>query len=207
MYLYIKTPLVHQSKYIPHLVEHCAILPRNEYIQDFFAFAYRCEADCYSTYTMMEFPESQTDTLLQTLQLPLEPWKITQEKKILRQELQDVNFAQELLEKIFYTIYQTHFNLNHTARASFQEVSQYHSQYYTPKNWILCDEQYRICSDSYRFQPPPFPSPQIGTEKFCLKVRGYTNFVRTSPKTPKSHIWNAFLQELIDVWGVFAYRF
>jgi len=207
MYLYIKTPLSGQSKYIPHLVEHCSILPENGNIQDFFAFEYCFSADTYSTYTMMEFPERYCDTILRLLQTPLKPWKVPQEKKVLRQELQEVNFTQELLEKIFCVLYQTRFNLNHTARVRFSDVYEYHTTYYTPSNWILCDEKYRICSNSYQFQTISFPEPQIKNEKFSLNVRGYKNFVRTTPKTWESHIRNAFLQELIDTWGVFQYRF
>lgn len=145
MRIYIKTPLVNKSKMIPHLVEHCtwhSFLSLN----DFFDFSYWMDWVITTDYTYFEFDKwINYEDVIKKLTKEIDKKSFLYEKKIIKQELEDVNYNQRIYEWVVRNFIDSNFSVNNFEKVSLEEIKSYHEKYYTSENMIVVDEpDYKI---------------------------------------------------------------
>ena len=206
MHAYIKTPFYRNSKYIPHLLEHCVNSRGNLNSNDFFSYVYQSDADTFSWYTHFSFSDKiSIEVFISWLQKDLDAGLIEYEKQILKDELKDVNFAQELFEKIWKRLHWIDFNNNHISRVSTIEIVDYHKKYYKSAEIIICDDSFNIISPTKKFTEAA--ALNDNTSPSIIKVRGESMrvFIRTYASW-KDYYFMLFIQELLKSFQEYTER-
>lgn len=145
MYVFIKTPLYKNSKYLPHLVEHC-ILTNNQQYSEYISTMYDNRWVTFCGYTKFYIPSQSKDTILQKLQNPITRETIEQERKIIKDELSYTSNTYDIFEKIGKKLYGKTFKNNDVSKVTYTEIKTYHKKWYTSENIIICDDNYNIIS-------------------------------------------------------------
>lgn len=145
MYIFIKTPLLKNSKHVPHLIEHC-ILSNNKSYDEYLSDSYDARWVTFCWYTKFYIPSKQKDKFFKRLQLPISRETILQEREIIKDELQYTNDTLDLFEKIGKKLYGKSFKNNDVSKTTYTEIKTYYKKRYIPKNMIICDDNYNIIS-------------------------------------------------------------
>gem|GEM_PF-3172593 len=208
-YIYIKTPLYKNSKFVPHLVEHLINLKTEISPSHYFSFLKDAEMTVTATYTLIDLPKEQDAMIyLEKLLEPLCTDLIPSETKAICEENTRNNYTQKLFEKIGKQLYEKDFRTNSCLpKASKKEILEYHQKYYTKDNIIVYDDEYRIIYSQYQFVDER-QKGVLPRKRFQVKVRGYTNFVSSEPRTHwQQYYFFFFVQELLDAYFGYTYRF
>lgn len=151
MRIYIKTPLVNKSKMIPHLVEHC-IWHSFLSLDDFFDFSYWVDWVITTDYTYFEFDKRiNYKDVIKKLTEEIDKESFLYEKKIIKQELENVNYDQRIYEWVVRRFIDCNFSVNNFEKVLREEVKSYHEKYYIPENMIVVDESdYKILKQWFK---------------------------------------------------------
>lgn len=156
--IYIKTPPINNSIYIPHLVEH-SLWWKIKTSKDYFDFPdEQMSTDTYYTILTL-YSDSKKDLkkFLELVKKPLEKEKILYEKKRIKEENNEISFSQVLCEKIWKKFYWKSYNYNWTQKVNIQDIIDYHEQFYI--NW-----EFFICEENKNFE-------DFNLENFSLKLK------------------------------------
>ncbi|MEA3304495.1 MAG: hypothetical protein U9Q15_01895 [Patescibacteria group bacterium] len=96
MKLILPTPWYRNSKYVPHLIEHCVLHPKDLSLQDCFLYASDIDASTNGVFTGYHFPylkEENIEILIDSLLQKISPEVIDYEKFVLEDELDDISYA------------------------------------------------------------------------------------------------------------------
>lgn len=144
MQLYLKTPLVDNSKYVPHLTEHCSWHAALE-ISDFFEFSYGLDGISTPEYTKFEYDQRiDYKQAIAKITTPIKKSDFIYETKILQKELADTSYDQRIYESVIKQFIESKISLNLTKNSTREEVEQYHKSRYTPNNIIAIDNNFNI---------------------------------------------------------------
>ncbi len=207
MLIFIRTPLYRLSKFIPHLIEHCINRDTNVNSEIYFDFIHNTDFKSFSNYTILKIPDYiDLNIFIKKIMNKINKSTIRIEKKVLKQELIYISYENKLFEKICKKVYWNNFNINKVNRINFDEIYSYHKKYYNLNNFIICDDNYNIIKDDYIYQK--IDKLEVKNDKFKINVNWYKNFVIISEyKSWKDYYFNFFLEELINSFIDFKYRF
>ena len=181
MRIYIRTPLVNKSKMIPHMVEHCAGNIVWD-MSDFFDFQRGISWEISSDTTCFEFDRwVKYDDMLKYLFQPIEKKSVTYERKILREELWDPEFVQEVYEKALRKFVDPDYNINHYKSITWEEVKDYHEKYYKRENLIVVNEEkdYKVIFEWFKPKENKYKKLEKRKEKFRFKGNKYITYILT----------------------------
>jgi|GEM_PF-5284589 len=82
---------------------------------------------------------------------PLTQELVAKERKTIAQELRRSKHIRDIIDALYSIFYKKNLRLNKNMNTSFQEIAAYKEKYYQPENWIICDDSYRVVSDTYVF--------------------------------------------------------
>lgn len=145
MELYIKTPFYQDNKYLPHLLEHCALFSFDR--EDM--LTYFCDVSGYVAYghTCFDFTLSLSiaDVFHKITQpIPLEAFAF--QKNVLATELKEISEDKKWWEKAYQ-----HLTDNKNIRAntvpsgmSLELLHEYQNTWYQEKNMILAQDDHEI---------------------------------------------------------------
>ena len=168
MRIYVRTPLVNKSKMIPHLVEHC-IWHSVLNAEDFFDFSYWCDWVITTDYTYFEFDKwINYEDVMKKLNKKIRKESFFYEKKIIKQELDNVNYDQKIYEWVVRNIIDSNLSINNFEDVSREDVKDYHEKYYTPENIIVVDEP------SYNILKQWFKVSKLRDQHQIIKKYPYT---------------------------------
>lgn len=136
---------------IPHLVEHCtwhSVLNMN----DFFDLSYWADGVITTDYTYFEFDRwVDHGKAIERLTKEIKKDSFLYEKKIIKQELEDVNYDQRIYEWVVRKFIDSGISLNNFEKVSRGEIKSYHEKYYTIENMIVVDESdYKILEQWFK---------------------------------------------------------
>jgi hypothetical protein len=130
------------------------------------------------------------------------------ETKIIKEELWKFNYETKLFEKICKKIYWKEFNITKITKYSIKEVIDYHNKYYKLDNMIICDENYNILKNSYIYKKSRKKEFSFNCLKLYTTLNWYKNYALIKKyETRKDYYLFFFLQELIDAYFYFKYRY
>ena len=140
MRIYIKTPLINNSKSIPHFVEHCAWRPAHD-LNKYFELSYWLDAVTCVDYTYFEF-DNRVDykEAIKSLTSPITKKSFLYEKEIIQQELEDLSYGQRIYEYVVKKYLNSDFSMNQYEEVSREDVKNYHEKYYTSENMIVVED-------------------------------------------------------------------
>jgi predicted Zn-dependent peptidase len=150
-YLILRTPPdVHNSEYIAHLIEHLELAaPRDARgyfdIQQYDGTSY----SYYSTYTIDTIDRTKVDRFVNQLTSRVQSTYLTREKKRIREELTDPDYAKKVVEAIGKIWYGSSYRYARPTRASIEEIQSYHREHYTRKNISVYTKSDMITTDIY----------------------------------------------------------
>lgn len=141
MYLYIKTPRINNSKYIPHLLEHCVL--HSENIDEFINITIPCYASVATCYTEFEFDKKDLDLILKKITTPISKESFETHKKVIKHELKWASFWQK---SYIDTLRKVSWNKNLISNSiqewvKFEDIVKYQKKYYQPEKMILVDDE------------------------------------------------------------------
>lgn len=140
MRIYIKTPLINNSKMIPHLVEHCTWHSTLN-LNDYFDLSYWADGVINTDYTYFEFDKRiDYKYAIEKLNQPIAKESFLYEKEMIKQELEDVSYDQRIYEWVVKKYLDSDFSMNKFEEVSREDVKNYHEKYYTSENMIVIDE-------------------------------------------------------------------
>lgn len=140
MRAYIKTPLVNNSKIIPHAVEHC-VWHTNFSIQKSYDLLYWVEWVITPDYTYYEFDNRvNKNQIISYLTSPINKESLEYEIPIFKEEIDDTNYDQRIYEYVIKKYIDPDISLNTYEDIKRKDINDYHKKYYTPDNIIIVDE-------------------------------------------------------------------
>ena len=143
MELLIQTPLYHENKYLPHLLEHCVLYSQNDeellFLSDIFA-------STRTGYTSFDWKNMSLEEILFFLERPVDENIFFLQQKVVKNELNNSSFWQKLYEKILQKI-NKNFRTNSLDSISLEELLNYQKQRYQKKHMLLLDEEWKIIFD------------------------------------------------------------
>ena len=152
MRIYIKTPLVNKSKMIPHLVEHWighSVLD----MEDFFEFSYWLDGVINTDYTYLEYDKwINYEDAVKKITKKITKESFLYEKDIIKQELEDVSYDQRIYECVVRKYLDSDFSMNKYAKASWEDVENYHEKYYQSENMIIVDDEFKILKQWFNIE-------------------------------------------------------
>ena len=90
MKLYIKTPFVNNNKFIPHLLEHCALQSRN--LAEYLKYSISTNASTRTGFTCFEREDIPAQEFFDYLRMPLKEEIFNQELLAIVKELEKPSF-------------------------------------------------------------------------------------------------------------------
>ena len=90
MKLYIKTPFVDNNKFIPHLLEHCALQSRN--LAEYLKYSISTNASTRTGFTYFEREDIPAQEFFDYLRMPLKEEIFNQELLAISRELEKPSF-------------------------------------------------------------------------------------------------------------------
>ncbi len=131
-YLILHTPPdTYNSEYTAHLIEHIK-LAYSEPI-GFFAMQ-KYDGTSYSYYSTYTIDTPDTDIVwkfIEHLISPIKSEKIIQERKRIREELEEREYSKKVVETMGKIFYSQEYRYARSTRASLMDLQSYHAQYYT----------------------------------------------------------------------------
>ena len=136
---------------IPHLVEHCTWHSALN-LDDFFDLSYWADWVINTDYTYFEFDKwINYEDAIKRLTEEINKESFLYEKKIIKQELEDVNYDQRIYEWVVKNFIDSNLSVNNFEKVSREVVKSYHEKYYTPENMIVVDESdYKILKQWFK---------------------------------------------------------
>ena len=144
---------------ISHAVEHCAGF-FNRKINAFFDLSRSLDWEITIDYTSFGADKwIKYEKMLEVLFHPIEKKTLDYERKVLKEELSDPTYGQEISEKILKKFVDPELSTNRYKSVTLKEVRDYHKKYYKPENIIVVDEDknYKVI---FKWFNPPKKKPQ-----------------------------------------------
>ncbi|RKW20127.1 hypothetical protein D8B45_07875 [Candidatus Gracilibacteria bacterium] len=142
MKLYIKTPFVNNNKFIPHLLEHCALQSRDpgEYLK----YSISTNASTSTGFSCFEREDIPAQEFFDYLRMPLKEEIFNQELLAIAKELENPSFGQKVYEKILNQISSEKITTNKVQEISLTQLQDYHNQRYQEEYTLLIDKDGKI---------------------------------------------------------------
>ena len=140
MRIYLRTPLINNSKMVPHLVEHCTWHPAKN-LDKYFELSYWLDAVTCIDYTYFEFDKRvYYENAIKKLTNKITKESFSYEKEIIQQELEDLSYDQRIYEYVVKKYLNSDFSMNQYDEVSREDVKNYHEKYYNPENMIVIND-------------------------------------------------------------------
>ena len=142
MQIYIRTPLVHDSQAIPHMVEHCVarniIEPTN-----FFGEKVRISKEISGEWTKIFFDKSLSslEIVLEKLQAPILKSVYAYEKLPFKEECENIGQGSLIYEVMIRKIVDKKITLNTARWISWEGIVNYHKQHYHKENMLIFEDE------------------------------------------------------------------
>ena len=137
---------------IPHLVEHCTWHSTLN-LNDYFDLSYWSDGVINTDYTYFEFDKRiDYKYAIEKLSQPIKKESFLYEKKMIKQELEDVSYDQRIYECVVKKYLDSDFSMNKFEEVSREDVKNYHEKYYTPENMIVVEDtnNYKIIQSWFK---------------------------------------------------------
>lgn len=149
-YLILNTPPdSYNSEYTAHLIEHIKLAysePIGYFdIQKYDGTSY----SYYSTYTIDTPDSNLVSNFIKYLISPISSKNITQEKKRIREELEDREYSKKVVASIGKIFYGQDYRYAKSTPASLVDIQRFHAQYYTKDNIRVFSKKEIITRDIY----------------------------------------------------------
>ena len=142
MKLYIKTPFVNNNKFIPHLLEHCALQSRN--LAEYLKYSISTNASTRTGFTCFEREDIPAQEFFDYLRMPLKEEIFNQELLAISRELEKPSFWQRVYEKTLNQISSEKIITNKIQKVSLTQLQDYHNQRYQEEYTLLIDKDWKI---------------------------------------------------------------
>ena len=142
MKLYIKTPFVNSNKFIPHLLEHCALQSRDP--SEYLKYSILTSASTRTGFSCFEREDIPAQEFFDYLRMPLEEEIFNQELLAIVKELEKPSFWQKVYEKILNQISSEKITTNKAQEISLTQLQDYHNQRYQEEYTLLIDKDWKI---------------------------------------------------------------
>ena len=142
MKLYIKTPFVNNNKFIPHLLEHCALQSRN--LAEYLKYSISTDASTRTGFTCFEREDIPAQDFFDYLRMPLKEEIFNQELLAISRELEKPSFWQRVYEKTLNQISSKKIITNKIQKVSLTQLQDYHNKRYQEENTLLIDKDRKI---------------------------------------------------------------
>ena len=142
MKLYIKTPFVDNNKFIPHLLEHCALQSRN--LAEYLKYSISTNASTRTGFTCFEREDIPAQEFFDYLRMPLIEEIFNQELLAISRELEKPSFWQRVYEKILNQISSEKIIINKIQKVSLTQLQDYHNKRYQQEHTLLIDKDWKI---------------------------------------------------------------
>lgn len=142
MKLYIQTPFVNNNKFIPHLLEHCALQSRDP--SEYLKYSISTNASTRTGFTCFEREDIPAQEFFDYLRMPLEEEIFNQELLAIVKELEKPSFWQKVYEKILNQISSEKITTNKAQEISLTQLQDYHNQRYQEEYTLLIDKDWKI---------------------------------------------------------------
>lgn len=142
MKLYIKTPFVNSNKFIPHLLEHCALQSRDP--SEYLKYSILTSASTRTGFSCFEREDIPAQEFFDYLRMPLKEEIFNQELLAIVKELEKPSFWQKVYEKILNQISSEKITTNKTQEISLTQLQDYHNQRYQEEYTLLIDKDWKI---------------------------------------------------------------
>ena len=142
MKLYIKTPFVNNNKFIPHLLEHCALQSRN--LAEYLKYSISTNASTRTGFTCFEREDIPAQEFFDYLRMPLKEEIFNQELLAISKELENPSFWQRVYEKILNQISSKKIITNKIQKVSLTQLQDYHKKRYQEEYTLLIDKDWKI---------------------------------------------------------------
>ena len=142
MKLYIKTPFVNNNKFIPHLLEHCALQSRN--LAEYLKYSISTNASTRTGFTCFEREDIPAQEFFDYLRMPLKEEIFNQELLAISRELEKPSFWQRVYEKTLNQISSKKIITNKIQKVSLTQLQDYHNKRYQEEYTLLIDKDWKI---------------------------------------------------------------
>ena len=142
MKLYIKTPFVNNNKFIPHLLEHCALQSRDP--SEYLKYSISTNASTRTGFSCFEREDIPAQEFFNHLRMPLKEEIFNQELLAIAKELEKPSFWQKVYEKILSQLSSKKIITNKIQKVSLTQVQDYHNQRYQEEHTLLIDKYWKI---------------------------------------------------------------
>ena len=142
MKLYIKTPFVNNNKFIPHLLEHCALQSRDP--SEYLKYSISTNASTRTGFSCFEREDIPAQEFFDYLRMPLKEEIFNQELLAIAKELEKPSFWQKVYEKILNQISSEKITTNNAQEISLTQLQDYHNQRYQEEYTLLIDKDWKI---------------------------------------------------------------
>ena len=142
MKLYIKTPFVDNNKFIPHLLEHCALQSRDP--SEYLKYSISTNASTRTGFTCFEREDIPAQDFFAYLRMPLKEVIFNQELLAISRELEKPSFWQRVYEKILNQISSKKIITNKTQKVLLIQLQDYHNKRYQEEYTLLIDKDWKI---------------------------------------------------------------
>lgn len=142
MQIYIKTPLVHYSQAVPHMVEHCVARNIME-PSNFFGEKVRISKEISGEWTKIFFDKSliSLEAVLEKLQAPILKSVYAYEKLPFREEAENMRQGSRIYEAMIKKIVDKKIALNSARWISWESIVNYHKQRYQKENMLIFEDE------------------------------------------------------------------
>ena len=142
MKLYIKTPFVNNNKFIPHLLEHCALQSRDPW--EYLKYSISTNASTSTGFSCFEREDIPAQEFFDYLRMPLKEEIFNQELLAIGRELEKPSFWQKVYEKILNQISSKKIITNKIQKVSLTQLQDYHNKRYQEENTLLINKDWKI---------------------------------------------------------------
>lgn len=142
MKLYIKTPFVNNNKFIPHLLEHCALQSRDP--SEYLKYSISTNASTRTGFSCFEREDIPAQEFFAYLRMPLKEGIFNQELLAISRELEKPSFWQRVYEKTLNQISSEKIITNKIQKVSFTQLQDYHNKRYQEEYTLLIDKDWKI---------------------------------------------------------------
>lgn len=196
MKILLKTPFVNNNKYLPHLLEHCLLSPKN--FQESHHY-WEIDASVRTWYTEYEYDEDFPEKFLEILCRVPSKEQFLLEEKIIKKELRWVSFWQKYFEKILQKIYNAKTKVNTAISLSYQDLLNYHKKYYVQENMILIDRDWELIRSYWKGgKLKKYEKSDFDLEKIYTSALHYQGFKEYFLRTPIDSIENVLLLDFFS---------
>lgn len=175
MKIFIKTELYKNSKYLPHLLEHCIWDAKNP--ENYFKTISKNFLTCFNDYILIETVEKNIEKIKEIIFKIPDKNKINFEKKVLKDELTETYFKKKIENKIWKILFWKDLNLIKNQKVSFEEVLDYHKKKFKKENIIFTTDDFEILEDNFIFEEKFSKKLDFKEKSFYLKVDKIPCFV------------------------------